>query len=133
MTIKEAIDRVDRLKPNRYKDKDKVMWLSELDGQVYEEIIKAHEHDEELAPFTPYEYTEPVEGEEPAWHSIQLLVPFPYCEVYEHWLSMQMDIVNAELNKYATDKTLFNSAYMTYGDYYTRTHMPVMKVREFQL
>ena len=133
MTIAEAIKRIDTLKPNRYKDKEKVMWLSELDGQVHTEILMTHQHDEEIAPFVPYEYTDPVEGEEPAWKDIVLLVPFPYSEVYEHWLASKMDVANAEINNYATDKELFNTAYLSYGDYYTRTHMPVQHVREFQL
>ena len=87
MTIAEAIQRVDTLRPNRYKDKEKVMWLSELDGQIFTEILMAHEGN--LLPFRPY--------------------------------------------KYAQDKELFNAAYSTYSDYYTRTHMPVQHVVEFQL
>lgn len=130
MTIAEAIQRIDTLKPNRYRDKEKVMWLSELDGQIYSEIIMAHEGD--VPPFAPYKYTEPEDGVA-AWQDIQLLVPFPYSELYQHWLAVQIDLANAEINKYAQDKELFNSAYMTFGDYYTRTHMPVQHVREFQL
>ena len=131
MTIAEVIQRVDTLKPNRYKDKEKVMWLSELDGQIFTEILMAHEGN--LLPFRPYEYTEAEEGEEPAWKSRQLLVPFPYSELYEHWLAVHIDLGNCEINKYAQDKELFNAAYSTYSDYYTRTHMPVQHVVEFQL
>lgn len=38
MTIKGAIEAVDRLSPNQYENIDKVRWLSELDGVVYLEI-----------------------------------------------------------------------------------------------
>ena len=42
MTIREAIEAVDRLTPNQYENIDKVRWLSELDGVVYLEIEKTH-------------------------------------------------------------------------------------------
>ena len=35
MTIREAIEAVDRLTPNQYENIDKVRWLSELDGVVF--------------------------------------------------------------------------------------------------
>ena len=35
MTIREAIELVDRLKPNQYGSADKLRWLSELDGAVW--------------------------------------------------------------------------------------------------
>ena len=34
MTIREAIELVDRLKPNQYGSADKLRWLSELDGAM---------------------------------------------------------------------------------------------------
>jgi len=131
MTIAEAIKRIDTLKPNKYRDREKVMWLSELDGQVHGEILTAHEG--ALSPFVPYEYTEPEDGAEPAWKSVELLVPFPYNDVYQHWLAVQIDLANNEINKYAQDKELFNSAYLTFSDYYTRTHTPLQRVRGFRL
>lgn len=133
MTIAEAIKRIDTLKPNKYSNREKVMWLSELDGQVYEEVIRQHQHDGTIVPFEPYVYTEEVDGEEPEWKRTQLRVPFPYTDVYQHWLAVQIDLANGEIHKYAQDKELFNSAYLTYSDFYTRTHMPVQRVSEFQL
>ena len=43
MTIREAIELVDRLKPNQYGSADKLRWLSELDGAVWHESWSAHE------------------------------------------------------------------------------------------
>ena len=42
MYIIDAIEQVDSLKPNSYKREDKIRWLSEIDGQIYEEVIKKH-------------------------------------------------------------------------------------------
>ncbi len=39
MTIREAIDRLDRLTPNQYDNEEKVRWLSELDGVAHREIL----------------------------------------------------------------------------------------------
>ena len=43
MTIRDAISKVDALKPNTYKEEDKVRWLSTLDTRVKTQIIDAHE------------------------------------------------------------------------------------------
>lgn len=62
-----------------------------------------------------------------------LLVPFPYTDMYLFYLSAQIDLGNAEIAKYNNNKQLFNNAYLTFSDYYTRTHMPLTACREFKL
>ena len=124
MTIQEAIDRVDMIKPNQFTFEQKLRWLSELDGLIYKELIMTHEHaaDPELVE---HDASTPAETE--------LLVPFPYTDIYLHYLSSQIDLGNAEIGKYNNNKQLFNNAYLTYSDYYTRTHMPLSACREFLL
>lgn len=124
MTIQEAIDRVDTIKPNKYTEAQKITWLSELDGMIHQELILTHEgaEDENFEGYTS-------ETEK----TTELLVPYPYCEVYQHYLSSQIDLGNAELDKYNNDKTLYNNAYMTYAAYYNRTHMPKGSAREIML
>lgn len=43
MTIDEAIELCDRMKPNHYEKEDKLRWLSELDGRIRIEILDTHE------------------------------------------------------------------------------------------
>ena len=62
-----------------------------------------------------------------------LLVPFPYTDMYLFYLSAPIDLGNAEIAKYNNNKQLFNNAYLTFSDYYTRTHMPLTACREFRL
>lgn len=124
MTIQEAIDRVDALKPNKYSDEQKKEWMSELDGMIHKELILTHEGEEEKT-FDGYNSETPM--------NTQLLVPYPYCEIYQHYISSQIDLGNAELDKYNNDKTLYNNAYMTYAAYYNRTHMPKSNVREIRI
>lgn len=40
MTIKEAIDRVDLLKPNTHTTAQKALWLSELDTRLYWNLVR---------------------------------------------------------------------------------------------
>ena len=43
MTIMEALHRIDSIKPNTYRQSEKIKWLSTLDGRVKGEIIDTHE------------------------------------------------------------------------------------------
>ena len=127
MTIQEAIDRVDILKPNHFTFEDKVKWLSQLDGQIYSDIILAHEK----AEGTPDSFAG---YDNDTWPDVELLVPFPYSDdIYVYYLAAQIDLGNAEISKYNNDKTLYNTALQTYQNYYNRNHMPVQRVRDFRL
>ena len=72
MTLMEAINRVDSIKPNRYTQVEKIKWLSTLDGIVKAEIIDTHEGNEEVT-FTGYEGVVAL--------SKKMLVPAPYDEM----------------------------------------------------
>lgn len=125
MTIQEAIDRIDTLKPNKFKAQQKVAWLSDLDGMVWREIILAHEGVEPGKTFDGYD--------QDTDRATDLLVPEPYTDIYQHYMASQMDIANMESGKYAQDTVLFGNAWTTLGDYWTRTHMPLMRVRQYRL
>lgn len=118
MYISEAIDQADKLKPNAYMQEEKVRWLSDIDGRIFEEIISKHKGSSEgQALFTGYDGTTDI-------HNTKLLVPYPYTELYIHYLKMQMDLNNEETVKYNNDKALFNVEYLAFMDYWNRTHMP---------
>ncbi len=160
MTIQEAIDRVDLLKPNRQPGIFKVKWLSELDGLIWKEIILKHEREGQQPPAPPWpgpwddapgrypdvpvirpaEETDTAEDpnvfrgyDEDTDPGTVLLVPFPYDEIYTWWLMSKVDIQNQEIDKYNNDRALFNNAYDTFSDYWTREHMPVSRVRELRI
>ena len=101
MKIREAIETVDRLLPNQYETPDKVRWLSELDGIVYRDIICTHEHEKEPEPFTGY-------GEDVDLET-QLLIPWPYDEIYRWYLGMKICDANGETTKYANEAAKYNS------------------------
>lgn len=152
MTIQEALDRIDLMRPNMVAKEIKVAALSELDGLVWREIIKNHEDgtqrrltpEEQILFLSPEDRTIGQETEEEteetfAGYTIEtdpgteLLVGFPYDEIYTWWLASKVDWQNQEFDKYNNDRTLFNNAYDTYSDWYTRNHMPKRRVREFRI
>ena len=111
MLISEAIEITDRIKPNAYGREEKVKWLSDIDMQIYEEIIKTHIGDERI--FNGYDGDTDINGTE-------LLAQNPYDELYIHGLKRQIDLNNEEYSKYNNDCLLFNSVYTNFYDWYNR-------------
>lgn len=120
MTIAEIIRKVDELEPNQYEDSQKLHWLSTLDGQIFEEVIKAHE-DPVRESFTAY--TEATD---------KLLVPFPYGEdLYCWYLQAMIAAENAESTKYGQMMAMFNGAFSQFESWYNRTHRPKKAATRF--
>lgn len=116
MTLNEAITNIDTIEPNQYNDTQKIAWLNQLDGQIFDELVLTHEHDPD-AEFTPY--TAKTET---------LLVPFPYgAEIYEYYLKAMITNANHETVKYNTAMALFNAAYSRYCAWYNRNYHPLPK------
>ena len=115
MTIIEAINHIDSLKPNSYTQADKIIWLSNLDGIIKNEIIDTHEGSENVT-FDGY-------NAETALDTV-LLVPAPYDDVYIKWLVAQIDCANEETKRYTNSMIMYNTAYSTFERFYNRTHMP---------
>ena len=124
MTIQEAIDQIDLLKPNMFPPERKVQWLSTVDKMAWEEIFLTHEGLPPESTFVGYDQdTDPM---------TRLLIPEPYTDVYQHYLATMMDLSNAESDKYMQDKALFNAAYQTFGDFWRRTHMPIRRTKHIR-
>lgn len=118
MTIREVIDRLDGLKPNQYQDEDKLRWLSDLDQQIYTDILLTHEFEGELKEFVPYTIDD-------MDHS--LIVKRPYDELYVAYLKMKIDEENAETGRYNNSATMFNAYYDNFAKYWNKTHLPINK------
>lgn len=118
MTIIEAINGVDNVKPNRYDQPQKIKWLSTLDGIIKNEIIDTHEDGEEVK-FNGYTDETNL--------LTKLLVPAPYDDIYIRYLEMQIDYANGEYGKYNNSKVMYNTLYSAFAKYYNREHMPKSK------
>lgn len=122
MTILEAINRVDSIKPNSYTQIEKVDWLSTLDGVVKREIIDTHEDGENIV-FDGYDVDTSLDT--------VLLIPAPYDDVYIRWLEARIDYATGEYGKYNNSMTAYNDAYILYQNYYNRKHMPKGKAFKY--
>ena len=115
MTLIEAINRVDALKPNAYTPYEQIDWLSTLDGMVKRFVIDTHEGGEGIV-FKGYDDETPLDTE--------LLVKAPYEDIYIAWLESKIDYHNGEYVKYNNSITRYNDIYQGYCNDYNRTHMP---------
>ena len=117
MTVKDCIDLVDGIKPNQYTIKEKVMWLSFIEGIIINEVLKTHEgYDGKYDLFEGY-------SEEKL--SVPLIVQSPYDRLYTEFLKMKIDEANGETARYNNSMVLFNSYMDEYRKYYNKTHMPL--------
>lgn len=118
MTICDALNLVDDLKPNNIDRVRKIGWLNDLDRRVFDEIIARHERDAGT-PETFAGYTEATDED------TSLLIPEPYSEVYRWFLEMQIDLANMEMAKYNNSLMLFDNAWKEFAGMYHRKHMPL--------
>ena len=116
MRIIEAINRVDAQNPNNYSQEEKIAWLSMLDGIIKAEVIGTHEGGDDVE-FTEYNSMTPLDTE--------MLVPFPYDELYIHFLESKIHWANEEYAKYNNAVAMYNNAFTKYKAYYTRNNMPL--------
>ena len=113
MTIREAIDKADALKPNQFTEEEKMSWLNALDAQIHEDIIKTHrgwDHKE----FKKYESAEDA-----------LIVPFPFEEVYVSFLKMKFDDENGDTQRYNNSAAMYNAHYDAFAKDYNKKHLPI--------
>lgn len=113
MTVSEALARVDTLCPNARSTAEKLAWLSGLDGQV-NEFLKDYEGYTDTAAL-PYR-----EGD----MGRELLIPFPYEDVYVHYLHAQISYAMGEFSRYENALVQFNTLMQSYRIAYHKAHMP---------
>ena len=151
MTIQEALDIVDEMKPNMMSRKLKVKYLQEIEQLIWDEIVVNHyqKHDPPAPPEEPPWWPKPFDvwpghpvppetQEKPAYSEetdpgTEMIAQDPYSMVYVYWLMSKIDIQNQEDERYNIDRMRFENAYDTFSDWYTRTHMPRQRTREFRL
>lgn len=117
MTIKDCIDIVDNIKPNQYTIKDKVGWLSFIEGIIINEVLKTHEgYDGRYDDFEGYTEDK---------LSVPLAVPSPYDRLYTEYLKMMIDKENGEVARYNNSMISYNTYMTEYRKHYNKTHMPL--------
>lgn len=120
MTIIEAINKLDSLKPNTYSQEQKVSWLNRLDQMILTNIVQLHEGYENVS-FTGYHSETDLQTE--------LLAKAPFDEMYLRWMEAQIDYHNGEIKRYNISMPMFNTEYEAFENWYRRNHMPLSSGR----
>lgn len=107
MTPNKVIERVDALRPNAYDEEMKLSWISDLDGMVKRLVIQEDE-------VTPYKYPEDMDKE--------LLIQFPFDNLYELYLASMLDFYNREYGNYNNSAMMFEAQFSEYKKAYIREH-----------
>lgn len=119
MTIEECIAKIDRLYPNDIEADEKREWIMALELMLRDEVMDTHylnpEECEKQMKMTKAEISK--EGYE-------LLVQAPYDNVYIHWVNSQIAVLNVDNESYNNEAQRYNSALLTYKNYFNRTHTP---------
>lgn len=111
--IKDIIARVDDGKFNEYSDQQKLRWLSLLDGQIAAEVYLMAP--QEVAQYA-YLYPDGLE--------MSPLVDFPNDDIYDFWLTAQIDFHNGEYEKYQNTMEMFNSVYGRFVNWFLTYKAP---------
>lgn len=125
ITIREAIERADELKPNTFDNAQKKRWLSEVEMLIKHEIYDTHRH--EKTDFDKFEGFDENTGTDTA-----LFVPVPYDSLYIYYLHMQIDRLNHDSNSYQTSASAFSAAYQSFAGYYNSINMPLQRNQRFK-
>ena len=115
MTILQALTQADRLRPNEIDAEQKLRWLSTLDGQIHRELLESYQT--QSLPFSGYDAQTEL-------CTTQLLVPFPYDDLYLRYLVMRIDLEQGELELYNHDAAGFNRIWQRYAAHHGRTYTP---------
>lgn len=108
MTREEVLAQVREMRPGAYQDELLLSWLDEIEERIKHEVLAGYEQDDL-----------PEGGE--------LLAPSPYCALYRWWLICQIDLSNAETDRYNADYTTFFPLWTEYEHYVSRTHKRTVK------
>lgn len=124
-------------------------FMTALEDQFIAKIRQIQDPDEPLTKAEMISFLETVDGilqkkgaqenKEPAYDretdpGTELLVKEPYAEeLYTAWLFSKIDMMNREMGDYNNDRAMFENAYDTYSDWYTRNHMPRTERRRFNV
>ena len=124
MTVMEAIEEVDVLKPNLFPTGNKIAWLSRLDLRVYHEIMLTHKWNEGE--------TDPeFEGYTKDDTETELLVPEPWAEMYVYYLGAMIDFNNLEYDGFNATNAMFDEVWTRYSNMYNTSHMPLTTVKRY--
>jgi len=97
MTIQEAINRADGVKPNAFTTAEKVAWISALEGSIAAEVFMMSPAELQHFNYDADDLTK------------VLLVDPPYDDLYVLWLEAVIDEKNGEYDKYRNTREVYEA------------------------
>lgn len=105
MTLKEAINKADQIRPNGLPQDIKAAWINELEGQISEMMGVA-------CPQNTFP------------QDTELLMPAPYDNIYYLHTAAMIDHAQQDSELYYNDMTMFNTALSGAKMWYRRNNLP---------
>lgn len=117
MTVQDAITKAKGERQCRMSDEALVELLSDLDGQIFNDIISRSEGADEVA-HGPYTVDDDMDTE--------LVAPAPYAnDLYVEYLKARINLDLSETAKYNNGMIVYQAALASFSAYYNRTHTPL--------
>ena len=107
-TMNRVIKQVDEKRPNGYKDEQKYRWISSLDGMIARDVMGIE------APC----YDCPADADR------ELLIKYPYEDLYELYVTAQIELCDREYNDYNQVVLVFEERLKQYKAWYIRNNRP---------
>ena len=104
MTVKELIDHVDKIRPNKFDFETKLLWINQVEAKCQSEILRVSVQSIKL-----------LEGEDDT-----LTVPFAYIAAYVYYVMAMMDIFGGEFEKYNLSSAAYNAEIKNYAKWVAR-------------
>ena len=115
MTIYDAVHTAKEQSPSSIRFDQMLAWINQLEGLITEDIEKIYNAD---AVFVPYDLrTMETEIQE----KTNLIIPFPYDEIYPAYLRMKIDEATGENLRYNNSSVQFNTLLDNYTKHCART------------
>lgn len=115
MTVREAIEQADAMRPNALPRSQKTAWLAQLDAALRRDVVVLHENP-------------PEGGADIAADEDGLLLAGRADEgVYLSWLMAQADLAEGEMTRYNNDMLLYNTALAAFAARYKAGHRPLRR------
>ena len=107
---------------NSIPDEAKLFLINQIEGRIQVEGMR-------LDPAEILQYGEADMEDE----DLVLLVPPPYDELYRHYLERCIHYANGETELCNNASAAWNSAFLTFRDFWFRTHTPRREARALRL
>lgn len=116
MTIQQALDRKSIVDKDSFPPELKIPWLSELDAQLFIEVIQTHENPDNVTfkPYTPEDAGKP------------LLVPFPYDKLYIPYLMARAAEAYGEIDDFNNHNAVYEKFLREFKGYWNKKYRPIL-------